>query len=234
MSQSGIPRSACFNGATAFRRWKAGATRFVRVPSRVRLQWGHRLSAMESWYRSYTLPSWKKLQWGHRLSAMESSGNVRLVATAELASMGPPPFGDGKDHAIASTTLTPIPLQWGHRLSAMERPSAPRAKASVLAASMGPPPFGDGKVGTQRGLQLTSPASMGPPPFGDGKERKIAAAVQPALASMGPPPFGDGKLPGWVTSWTLSAALQWGHRLSAMESRLCCPRLVPLSIASWN
>ena len=59
---------------------------------------------------------------------------------------------------------------------------------------MGPPPFGDGKLWAYlQALEGKSPASMGPPPFGDGK---IAKAL------------GKGK----------DTVLQWGHRLSAMES----------------
>ena len=68
--------------------------------------------------------------------------------------------------------------------------------------------------------EFRSPASMGPPPFGDGN------AFHSGPASMGPPPFGDGnapETPGW---WSVSVVLdaesklQWGHRLSAMETGL--------------
>ena len=124
-----------FNGATAFRRWK----------DRLRL-----------------LP----LQWGHRLSAMETLrilGAVANGATAfrhgntpgqRPASMGPPPFGDGNLRCNIVAGFNP---PFG------DDPS----RADV--ASMGPPPFGDGNV-RFHGLSpaLSDVASMGPPPFGDG------------------------------------------------------------------
>ena len=83
-----------FNGATAFRRWKV-ILEFRREVYQRELQWGHRLSAMES----YTIS--------------------RVVAGVGFASMGPPPFGDGKMGAMGNIQGV-IMLQWGHRLSAME------------------------------------------------------------------------------------------------------------------
>ena len=35
------------------------------------------------------------LQWGHRLSAMETADSLAAVEGEGEASMGPPPFGDG-------------------------------------------------------------------------------------------------------------------------------------------
>ena len=95
-----------FNGATAFRRWKRPVA--VRLPVccpfvvwMPSLQWGHRLSAMETSspalpvccpFAVYLLP----LQWGHRLSAMETSSPALPVCCLVAApSMGSPPFGDG-------------------------------------------------------------------------------------------------------------------------------------------
>ena len=60
----------CFNGATAFRRWK-------QVPA-----------------SRNTRPT-GSLQWGHRLSAMETGYAHGGLEQAAAASMGPPPFGDG-------------------------------------------------------------------------------------------------------------------------------------------
>ena len=60
-----------FNGAIAFRRWKGHSDRLVRM------------------FQSL-------LQWGHRLSAMERGYGAVDDADADAASMGPPPFGDGK------------------------------------------------------------------------------------------------------------------------------------------
>ena len=57
--------------------------------------------------------------------------------------MGPPPFGDGNDELLATSSLENI-LQWGHRLSAMETTMDRVAESLVMIPSMGPPPFGDG------------------------------------------------------------------------------------------
>ena len=59
------------------------------------LQWGHRLSAMETWQPRAGMEPDYVLQWGHRLSAMET--HLLLVEKGELIlpSMGPPPFSDG-------------------------------------------------------------------------------------------------------------------------------------------
>ena len=59
------------------------------------LQWGHRLSAMETRPWRKTCGGLEKLQWGHRLSAMET-------------------------RAISLSRCSCWVLQWGHRLSAME------------------------------------------------------------------------------------------------------------------
>ena len=84
------------------------------------LQWGHRLSAMESYQQRWHRRVGYVLQWGHRLSAMESlhrqmksgsrdlgfngatafrrwkGGDLWVADDDDRASMGPPPFGDGK------------------------------------------------------------------------------------------------------------------------------------------
>ena len=61
-----------------------------------RLQWGHRLSVMEilfsRWLKDYEDTG---LQWGHRLSAMEIAAEGGGGKDHKVASMGPPPFGDG-------------------------------------------------------------------------------------------------------------------------------------------
>ena len=95
-------RDSCFNGATAFRRWKRPERRFKHMGGYV-LQWGHRLSAMETRsprsgphgdtgsfngataFRRWKREGWgirsyaiRELQWGHRLSAMET---IRIGTT---------------------------------------------------------------------------------------------------------------------------------------------------------
>ena len=111
--------AAGFNGATAGRQWK-GYIHLIAADTVDELQWGHRLSAMESTTNCTPTPTawasfngatafrrWKatygrvglrvrgRLQWGHRLSAMEILGDRLMLLFAGDASMEPPPFGDG-------------------------------------------------------------------------------------------------------------------------------------------
>ena len=137
------------------------------------------------------------LQWRHRLSAMETSPHCGWASGGLRPSMGPPPFGDG------------------NRLEPAE------CKGERPPPSMGPPPFGDGNQQehpeNRGGLQ---PPSMGPPPFGDGNlKRRRDAPASLVGPSMGPPPFGDGNLDSITTAFTEAVSLQWGHRLSAMETK---------------
>ena len=118
-SRARLKTSLRFNGATAFRRWKV----LNQASSAV-------VSAL--------------LQWGHRLSAMESTGVAADCGDAHTASMGPPPFGDGKAKP-PPTRLTSSGgfngatafRRWKVRVGVSRRDARP--------ASMGPPPFGDGK-----------------------------------------------------------------------------------------
>ena len=188
------PRTPRFNGATAFQRWKHGNVIRDYLATIHTLQWGHRLSAMETTMLTVMNGSVRTLQWGHRLSAMETRLHPlvrRIVIVA--ASMGPPPFGDGNVRLVA-----------GKRLR--------------IHASMGPPPFGDGNDGPQNRRNSDRQASMGPPPFGDGNVWPVADALRRNGASMGPPPFGDGNFLRFLEVSSIDASLQWGHRLSAMET----------------
>ncbi len=159
-----------------------------------------------------------ELQWGHRLSAMESSVSPevpmdsgpgfngatafrrwkvryprRYQWTAAQASMGPPPFGDGKFGIPGGTNGQRPRLQWGHRLSAMER-------GSTLA-----------------GWHRLFLASMGPPPFGDGKLEGHAVHQVHQLGFNGATAFRRWKVPDVFVRSHHQSPLQWGHRLSAME-----------------
>ena len=135
------------------------------------------------------------------------------VPAAKLSPPGPPPPGTGLLHLLTFNGATAfrrwkrpvprcpfavylLPLQWGHRLSAMETSSPALPVCCLFAApSMGPPPFGDGNMVTIDGQRYT-----------------------PFSASMGPPPFGDGNMTDPKTGVTVEVKLQWGHRLSAMET----------------
>ena len=159
-----------------------------------------------------------------------------------LASMGPPPFGDGNragpaqparwtgfNGATAFRRWKPEAcpcsaewwLQWGHRLSAMETRLLNRYPAG--RRFNGATAFRRWKLypSFRRRLCSQSRASMGPPPFGDGNTTYPYQRREKHRASMGPPPFGDGNQIACPGECSAEWWLQWGHRLSAMETHLC-------------
>ena len=149
------------------------------------------------------------LQWGHRLSAMEGSNRHRMPICQTHASMGPSPFSDGR-HVD--------PLQPGRE----------------LAASMGPSPFSDGRI-TAFIQSINFPqASMGPSPFSDGRRATGRSWPASRQASMGPSPFSDGRTDANLTGVKLEGALQWGHRLSAMEGMWSQTLHQPLEKLQWG
>ena len=184
-----------FNGATAFRRWKPAPT-------------------------LTTSPSRDRLQWGHRLSAMETHGTGGTFSQLSNTFNGATTFRRWKPYQIKPRYHTAIRLQWGHRLSAMETRNTSVGHTSTLTSFNGAIAFRRWK---QPGPGVHEPChggpSMGPPPFGDGNDSWWGdPECIYADPSMGPPPFGDGNLdasPALVISFDL---LQWGHRLSAMET----------------
>ena len=247
-----------FNGATAFRRWKG--PRCARLgPTRSRFNGATAFRRWKEGDFAWPLVFATVLQWGHRLSAMESPCHSLLPLSDFLASMGPPPFGDGKG-ALGRDFPTS-----GHRFNGATafrrwkgrgRPGADRVDHG---ASMGPPPFGDGKVQMLRdtltskrelqwGHRLSAMesgdyrqpesrdgrASMGPPPFGDGKDRDMVMIALSENASMGPPPFGDGKLVRAVVVIGPVVRLQWGHRLSAMERAQSGTARIGYEVLQWG
>ena len=111
---------ASFNGATAFRRWKDELVH-TRVLTVYSLQWGHRLSAMESAPPMIAATIQPRLQWGHRLSAMESRQTSGRAHWRGSSFNGATAFRRWKGLAGLGDTLYVNELQWGHRLSAMER-----------------------------------------------------------------------------------------------------------------
>ena len=83
-----------FNGATAFRRWKHDdhpvGGRPIRVASMGPPPFGGGNLNIED-----TADPIDWLQWGHRLSAVETITPVGRFTATLTASMGPPPFGGG-------------------------------------------------------------------------------------------------------------------------------------------
>ena len=148
-SRSATPASQsrwpCFNGATAFRRWK-GILIKGNAAAPVVLQWGHRLSAMERRAARRGRPTTSTSFNGATAFRRWKVGSVGVIhVEVRLASMGPPPFGDGKTRSGKPGSDLRLSLQWGHRLSAMESSGVGAAEHLSRPASMGPPPFGDGK-----------------------------------------------------------------------------------------
>ena len=75
---------------------------------------------------------------------------------------------------------------------------------------------------------------MGPPPFGDGNIRFVCTfTTGRPHASMGPPPFGDGNSITLARQITGRMQLQWGHRLSAMETP-AGQNASPLKMLQWG
>ncbi len=231
-----------FNGATGFRRWKHGESTEAPVERR-ELQWGHRLSPVETagqWRTSRKLGCfngatgfrrWKPYHyWGSMGEVWPASmgppafagGNQLfrrgIFAVPGLASMGPPAFAGGngmaptvRDGPVSSfngatgfrrwkplnrmaNPRTRRRLQWGHRLSPVETRRTGMCAPLNGCASMGPPAFAGGNVMAVIGPGPDEPASMGPPAFAGGNSAITAAH----------------KAQDW---------LQWGHRLSPVETR---------------
>ena len=159
-----------------------------------------------------------KLQWGHRLSAMEIARRHHAPGDLRVASMGPPPFGDGKITVGWPGVPFEDTLQWGHRLSAMERPRSTRWPTYGATSFNGATAFRRWKASPWSAIAATVPSfneatafrrwkATSPPPTPSTPSRFNEATAfrrwkgpicdgdhPPALhASMRPPPFGDGK-----------------------------------------
>ena len=174
-ARSGTVFGDCFNGATAFRRW-------IR-PGRC----GSRSPKQPCFNGATAFRRW--------ILDGPAFAPVRPV----LASMGPPPFGDGY---VAR--------------------GSPMSQAQGVEASMGPPPFGDGYIKLEEGSEPFALASMGPPPFGDGYITRITAGPCSPACFNGATAFRRWILPhdGGEHPDFDPATLQWGHRLSAMDTEL--------------
>ena len=106
------------------------------------LQWGHRLSAMETGRR----PSPRPYRAGSFNGATAFRRWKLVVAVAGVsllneASMGPPPFGDGNSPELWCRCPRSWLLQWGHRLSAMETGAAPARRRHAAAGFNGATAF---------------------------------------------------------------------------------------------
>ena len=148
--------------------------------------------------------------------------------------MGPPPFGDGNACAGAAgrSAASAFNGATAFRRWKPSRHLVPPVR--IMAPSMGPPPFGDGNEHNITSAQTAVAPSMGPPPFGDGNVRAGAKFAAEETPSMGPPPFGDGNTYSFVSAVSSCSALQWGHRLSAMETKVIEQTLTPHALPSMG
>ena len=199
------------------------------------LQWGHRLSAMETNMVNVGLGALVYLQWGHRLSAMETTGyDLEIEVDRDL--------------------------QWGHRLSAMETRNGRGRTPTWSAPFNGATAFRRWKRTRSARCRAGCPSFNGATAFRRWKrgvrETRLAAAgvafngatafrrwklsstrsktIRDITPSMGPPPFGDGNKHGITASDFVSLILQWGHRLSAMETLLCSIRHREATSLQWG
>ena len=186
--------TGCFNGATAFRWWKqALSQRQPRPPVPASMGpppfvGGNRQVTPEG------VVHVRLLQWGHRLSLVETSKASRCWGSPRAASMGPPPFVGGNPSRLSRVITRSEELQWGHRLSLVETTRGGRHGQVPGAASMGQPPFVGGNASCR-------PASSGHPSgFNGATAFRWWKPLRPA----------GGK--------DARTALQWGHRLSLVET----------------
>ena len=161
------------------------------------LQWSHRLSAMETWAQMHISGLDSPLQWSYRLSAMETG-----VAPVE--------------------TKFEVKLQWSHRLSAMETGFRSLGRGYYPGRFNGATAFRRWKHRQSAGHVPRSIRFNGATAFRRWKPEDRVPHVDHLGASMEPPPFGDGN-PKTVSPMLTTWALQWSHRLSAMETRRPCP-----------
>ena len=109
------------------------------------------------------------LQWGHRLSAMETSPQVSRTWRPLATFNGATAFRRWKLAAIAALALVFVLLQWGHRLSAMETMKTLWRAAKCRCSFNGATAFRRWKLEYRPPLRVPdAEPSMGPPPFGDG------------------------------------------------------------------
>ncbi len=110
-------------------------------------------------------------------------------------------------------------LQWGHRLTSVETIVGwGYGDSFVKFASMGPPTYIGGNIVSFGACTANSTASMGPPTY-IGGNFSYAGVIAKSIcsASMGPPTYIGGNHVGEPHA-NLHCTLQWGHRLTSVET----------------
>ncbi len=164
-----------------------------RITSSARrlLQWGHRLSAVETWMSeqraSRTVAS---ASMGPPSFGGGNLGDDRAARAGGRASMGPPSFGGGNCSTPSSTLAVscfngatvfrrwklcrpplcdPFPSGFnGATVFRRWKPDQYQYQSGDVVASMGPPSFGGGNTMVGQLPNGKIYASMGPPSFGGG------------------------------------------------------------------
>ena len=187
------------------------------------------------------------------------SGNCqpgRLWIRVLPASMGPPPFGSGNERYqtdpiyASQASMGPLPFGSGNRRNR-------GGHRHVYRASMGPLPFGSGNAGTplqaqssitlQWGHCLSAVETLelpfrrnqalrfnGATDFRQWKRWNSPSGAIKHYASMGPLTFGSGNA-AFSGGFSIGAfLLQWGHCLSAVETRLLWIDRPPHFLASMG
>ena len=183
-------------------------------------QWGQRLSALDTWQKTYSAARSLTLQWGQRISGWIHSVNQQQRLGGVHASMGPTPFSVGYNAMMTNTQHNIWRLQWGQRLSALETSRQFKKETNGTMLQWGQRLSA---LDTPERCQTYRPdnvASMGPTPFSVGYRSRLDArpaneirafnganafqrwipdgrrrhSQQPIRPSMGPTPFSVGYL----------------------------------------
>ena len=220
-----------------------------------RLQWGQRLSALDTracgemaesrgWASMGPTPFsvgymdghamncdvQAELQWGQRLSALDTlrwrTGRTSACDSFNGANAFQRWIPVGGISAGAS--MGPTPFSVGYTCSSPTKSTSSRA-------SMGPTPFSVGyrfDAGTPPSLCVL--ASMGPTPFSVGYSEKAAALYPGHAASMGPTPFSVGYTAGEYWQTIHGTELQWGQRLSALDTSIIPREVKAMAELQWG
>ena len=254
----GSRTSTRFNGATTFQPWKP--LRGVRGDIKhAELQWGHDLSAVETIQAPLGGAAVGWLQWGHDLSAVETRPTGSFRPTASRFN-GATTFQPWKQERRSTGRSFPLVLQWGHDLSAVETRcdrDTPLDEIiqlqwghdlSAVETSSTSVPHAWHSSRLQWGHDLSAVetvlqgdeqpvvigASMGPRPFSRGTSHLSGASALEIPRFNGATTFQPWKPPEITERCRYWYTLQWGHDLSAVETRRVLADCILLDQLQWG
>ena len=162
------------------------------VSRKVKLQWGRDLSVAEGAWRPRANNHLRRGFNGAATFRSRKAKTWSACSAGPRASMGPRPFGRGRNVLIGRRARPPHGFNGAATFRSRKVPKAIHNVRSHQA-SMGPRPFGRGRNRVYRGARAGRTASMGPRPFGRGR---CMETIQPMLSMH---------------------LLQWGRDLSVAE-----------------